>query len=644
MVSLKRRYYFLNNICPPGVPISQCKVNPCEVTKCPLYPNAECRPFYCGGCFAIFYVDDAKHLCPPDKPVVNCLVDPCQLSKCPTHPNAECRANYCGGCNADFYLYGKKVSCESENSKCPPPKHIFNCFVDPCQFAKCQAYPSAECRSNYCGGCNADFYLNNKKVSCLKSVCPPDKPIVNCLVDPCQFAKCPANPKAECRSNYCGGCNADFYLNNEKISCEKELLCPPDKPIVNCLVDPCQFAKCPMNPKADCRSNYCGGCNANFYLNEQKVSCEKESLCPPDIPIVNCLVNPCKFAKCPASPKAVCRSNYCGGCNADFYLNEEKVSCENSLCPPDKPIVNCLVDPCKFAKCPANPKAKCRSNFCGGCNADFYLNNKKISCSNLVCPLDKPMVYCYVEPCQFAKCPAYPKAECRSNYCGGCHADFYLYKEKVSCSETNGKCPPDKPKVNCLVDPCKIAKCPSNPQAICKANYCGGCNAEFYENDKPIICHECPPGHPIVMCYANPCKLTTCPAYPNAICKPYICETCEARYYVNEIRVRCDKKCSPTEPIVNCLINPCKFAVCPAFPDAICTTSNCASCKAEFYLNETLVDCEKKCPLHKPRVECLVNPCDGKIIKKYPNAICVPNYCGGCDAVFYNEGKKIKKY
>ena len=50
--------------------------------------------------------------------------------------------------------------------------------------------------------------------------------------------------------------------------------CPPDKPLVNCLVDPCQFATC---TDATCVSDFCGGCNARFFDedgNEVTDTCE----------------------------------------------------------------------------------------------------------------------------------------------------------------------------------------------------------------------------------------------------------------------------------------------------------------------------------------------------------------------------------
>ncbi|KAK7002918.1 neurogenic locus notch protein 1, partial [Biomphalaria glabrata] len=36
-------------------PLSMCKANPCDVTKCISFPMATCIPNYCGGCTANFY-------------------------------------------------------------------------------------------------------------------------------------------------------------------------------------------------------------------------------------------------------------------------------------------------------------------------------------------------------------------------------------------------------------------------------------------------------------------------------------------------------------------------------------------------------------------------------------------------------------
>ena len=44
---------------------------------------------------------------------VYCFVDPCLVSECSSYPDAECVANYCGGCWADYYLNGELIDCDS---------------------------------------------------------------------------------------------------------------------------------------------------------------------------------------------------------------------------------------------------------------------------------------------------------------------------------------------------------------------------------------------------------------------------------------------------------------------------------------------------------------------------------------------------
>ena len=42
---------------------------------------------------------------------VSCIVDPCSVSNCFSHPDAECVPNYCGGCYADYYLDNELIQC-----------------------------------------------------------------------------------------------------------------------------------------------------------------------------------------------------------------------------------------------------------------------------------------------------------------------------------------------------------------------------------------------------------------------------------------------------------------------------------------------------------------------------------------------------
>jgi hypothetical protein len=52
-----------------------------------------------------------------------------------------------------------------------------------------------------------------------------------------------------------------------------------------------------------------------------------------------------------------------------------------------------------------------------------------------------------------------------------------------TCACVNGKAP-----VNCFADPCQVTDCPAG---TCTANYCGGCNAEFFDDTGALVCQAC---------------------------------------------------------------------------------------------------------------------------------------------------------
>ncbi len=49
-----------------------------------------------------------------------------------------------------------------------------------------------------------------------------------------------------------------------------------------------------------------------------------------------------------------------------------------------------------------------------------------------------------------------------------------------------------------------------------------------------------------------------------------------------------------------------------------------------------------KCPTNKPLAKCFVNPCKVSTCLKYPSAKCIPDYCGGCYAIWKYRNKIIK--
>ena len=62
--------------------------------------------------------------------------------------------------------------------------------------------------------------LNKTKHLLLPSVigCPDGSLPMNCLVDPCQYANCSALLAATCQAEYCGGCNARWFIKDIEVT------------------------------------------------------------------------------------------------------------------------------------------------------------------------------------------------------------------------------------------------------------------------------------------------------------------------------------------------------------------------------------------------------------------------------------------
>jgi hypothetical protein len=62
----------------------------------------------------------------------------------------------------------------------------------------------------------------------------------------------------------------------------------------------------------------------------------------------------------------------------------------------------------------------------------------------------------------------------------------FLDSRYVCCGKECG-CADGSQPVNCLVDPCQVSSCDVEG-AVCEANYCGGCNAEWYDPTGALVC------------------------------------------------------------------------------------------------------------------------------------------------------------
>jgi hypothetical protein len=62
----------------------------------------------------------------------------------------------------------------------------------------------------------------------------------------------------------------------------------------------------------------------------------------------------------------------------------------------------------------------------------------------------------------------------------------YLNNRYVDCAGGFQGCADGGPVVSCLIDPCTNA--PACATGTCVANYCGGCNVEFYDASRDATC------------------------------------------------------------------------------------------------------------------------------------------------------------
>ena len=70
---------------------------------------------------------------------------------------------------------------------------------------------------------------------------------------------------------------------------------------------------------------------------------------------------------------------------------------------------------------------------------------------------------------------------------------YLLYKLNFIVSMTEQSCDGDtkiKP-TDCVIQPCEVTHCPNFPNAICLPDYCQECKARFYNNFDVEVTDQC---------------------------------------------------------------------------------------------------------------------------------------------------------
>lgn len=363
--------------------------------------------------------------CFPSKYWISCLIDTCKLGgKCPGDPTAECRMEKteCDGCKPVWYTpTGQIANCGLNRnlSLCPGGEPVVHCMVDSCKWPCSHPdFKSAPCRQSYCGQCAAEYFIKDTWLTCPVSApgtaverLPTDAVVgdscvkVPCTIDICVGQRCPAAPGAVCRPDGCNECKAAWFVDNLPVNClTGEFLTP--RPIVS------------------------------------QPNVPTQRTCATNVPLTPCDMKVCDQKICRNFPNAVCRPDGCGGCKDTWYVDNKLVDCLSDECPPKVPIVKCVDDPCKYFGhyCPA---AECRASQCGKCEAKFFANGTEIDCAMppKECPAGVTPRTCPWYTCPADICPSDRRLMCRIDPCGSrCTYEFIdIYNgEALRCRVFDG--------------------------------------------------------------------------------------------------------------------------------------------------------------------------------------------------------------
>ncbi|XP_022088704.1 neurogenic locus notch homolog protein 1-like isoform X2 [Acanthaster planci] len=673
-------------VCPTSVLSTVCLLNFCTLgPSCELHPDATCKISDCNDCDSFAWYKDGNlvncthkpGMCPVPEglgPCVNmcvkdmdcpdsqkCCSNGCgkvcshPLNACASSPCANGGVCYTAASNPSAYVCSCQDGftgndCETDlrmpRDPCPADQPFMNCTYEDVCSSLCSAAPSARCLVDHCGGCRPVYIgpLGNH-VNCTSgqvSDCPPGVEMVNCLVDPCDNAQCPADPMARCVSVYCGKCKAVF-VNDQgyHVNCTsgEASVCPPGM-VENPVNTPeaCMMATCPAHPRAQCLAKKCLWpnvisieCPYQFFdARARPVMCErvKQGRCPrvefSEVVVGICLNECMDDTDCEGNKK--CCMNACGG----RVCRDPEMDMEGGkpgTCPmPPMDSFGICVDSC-MSDDDCEGRAKCCSNGCGHTCVDpeeqpgecparpdhmMLLASPQHACSNdSDCSGHRSKCCAYgcgqicVEPVTVVKpgmCPM-PDPDAPAGICSElCSGDVNCTGSQKCCSNGCGHtcqepadelpmprdpCPADQPFMNCTYEDVCSSLCSAAPSARCLVDHCGGCRPVYIGSlGNHVNCTtgqvlNCPPGVEMVNCLVDPCDNAQCPADPMARCVSVYCGKCKA-VFVNDqgYHVNCtsgEASFCPPGMVENPVNTPeaCMMATCPAHPRAQCLAKKC---------------------------------------------------------------------
>jgi eight-cysteine-cluster-containing protein len=203
------------------------------------------------------------------------------------------------------------------------------------------------------------------------------------------------------------------------------------------------------------------------------------------------------------------------------------------------------------------------------------------------------------------------------------HDRDFLNGRMVCCGD-DCQCADGSAPVSCFVDPCEVAA--PCPDGKCVANYCGGCNAEFYDESGYAVCGgscasnaDCAEGE---YCSSD----NSCVA--DGSCRREIDCNLEGNDYPHIECVghgvcdgaTCGWECESPQcvDLLGFDFGPCDAVLGVGVIDGQCSTIS--GCSAEpFQLFETLEECRRTCGAEcGSAADCMVTGCSGQVCAAEP--------------------------
>ncbi|XP_019857134.1 PREDICTED: uncharacterized protein LOC105314215 isoform X1 [Amphimedon queenslandica] len=399
-----------------------------------------------------------------------------------------------GGCRSNsnnfMTLSDCLQTCAEGNKTCPGDVDIVECYSDPCQTSHCTNYEDAVCIPNHCGECSAHYYNSSgHNVTMMCNNCPPEKPAVRCITNPCDHETCPNLPPTKCQLDVCGSCMAHHYLNGTEVTdiCNA---CPADGQIFKNCGGSCERT-CDDVLSQDpfiCDVHYCVpdcGCPAGQVLDKSNQRCvyPDQCLCTGQCdPIPN---------NCSSISYDECNCSICQDCSIDGQLYHK----EEASCP--KTCSN------RYLLCSGDTKPGC------SCPEGQLIDEMKNQCVN---PDDCSKVNpCTLDP-QPGPCTAsitryyynYTTETCQEFTYSGCFPNENNFLTQHDCEEKCSDCYPVCTREYCFINrratcslpsslPGSVKECPGG----CTISNCGACYYSYNDLPIPNVFRGCPTHCPV---------------------------------------------------------------------------------------------------------------------------------------------------